>query len=491
MGTKRAVPPVDPLSLPVGTQVGAWRVVGWGGRGSNGTLYRVEKVGQEEQGPFALKLASTAGDERFAREAWLLSHAPSPYTPRFYDEGVWEHPSGLFPYVVMEWVEGESLYEWARRRNPTSRQVLGLLANVARALEATHAAGAVHRDVKGANILVRQVDGRAFLIDFGAGHYRGAATLTSKLLPPGTPGYRSPEAWGFLKVFSRHPTVLYAASACDDLFALGVTAYRLVTDKYPPLTQPEEPGAQVWREDGRGPRPPRELNPRVSAELDALIRQLLAIAPDERFGGHAGEAAEALEQAVRSAGPEADSPLFLMANGCVAGCRSSGEVQLAEQEDAAAREEQAQQRTEERGQAAQVSRRLAFAPAWAVGCAVVVLGAVLALLAVRGPHRTQTGLEAGAPVTVGDGVRSASTATQEPARVGAKASPVTQPMPENPLPGQRRPPCQPNGELAIRGGCWLRITDAKPPCLGYLYDLNGVCYAPLYSAGRQPTSDPP
>ena len=124
----------------------------------------------------------------------MLSRISSLYVPRFREHGVWEHPAGAFPYVVMKWVEGESLYEWASKRNPTLRQVLRLLAQVARALEATHAAGGVHRDVKGGNVLARSGDGQAFLTDFGAGHYRGAATLTSKLLPPGPPIYRSPEA---------------------------------------------------------------------------------------------------------------------------------------------------------------------------------------------------------------------------------------------------------------------------------------------------------
>jgi hypothetical protein len=498
MGIKQAVPPVDPLCLPVGTLVGPWRVVGWGGRGSNGTLYRVEKVGHEEEGPCALKMASCAGDERFAREAWLLSHALSPFIPRLYDEGVWEHPSGPFPYVVMEWVEGESLYGWAGRRNPTSRQVLGLLAHVARALEATHAAGAVHRDVKGSNILVRPADSRAFLIDFGAGHYRGAATLTSKLLPPGTPGYRSPEAWGFLNVFSRHPTVLYAASACDDLFALGVTAYRLVTDKYPPLTQPEEPGAEVWREGGKGPRAPRELNPRVSAELDTLVRQLLAVAPVERFGGHACNAAEALEQAALSAGPEADSPLFVEAHEHRPGLRSSEGVRLAAQEDAAAKEELAQRQTSKQPQAAQEVRRSSFAPAWAAGGAVVLLGVVLTLLAVRDSRRRPAVAEVGVPgsshageaVAVGDGTRSTSTAALKPA-LGGGRTPVERPMPEKPLPEQRKPPCHPNGEVALHGGCWFLIVAAKPPCEGGLYEWDGVCYEPRFSAGRPPTSTTP
>jgi hypothetical protein len=167
----------------------------------------------------------------------------------------------------------------------------------------------------GGNVLVRLADGQAFLTDFGAGYYRSAATLTSKLLPPGTPAYRSPEAWGFLHLFLRHPTAHYPASPCDDLFALGVMAYRLVTDEYPQSTSPEEPGGEVWREGGPGPRPPRELNPRVSAKLDALILRLLATAPEERFRGLAREAAKALDRVAAGAGPEVDDPYFSWGHG--------------------------------------------------------------------------------------------------------------------------------------------------------------------------------
>ncbi len=109
--------------------------------------------------------------------------------------------------------------------------------------------------------------------------------FTSKLLPPGTPVYRSPDALAFVRAFRRHPTAHYPASTCDDLFALGVMAYRLVTDVYPPTPYLEEPGSELWREGGPGPRPVRELNPRVSPELEALISRLLAWAPEERFNG--------------------------------------------------------------------------------------------------------------------------------------------------------------------------------------------------------------
>src|SRR5688572_18079727 len=116
MGMKQASRQVDPLFLPPGHKVGPWRVKAWRGRGAYGTLYRVEREGLESEGDFALKLAISPGDERFAREAELLSRIVSPHMPRFREHGVWEHPAGAFPYVVMEWVEGESLYDWASRR---------------------------------------------------------------------------------------------------------------------------------------------------------------------------------------------------------------------------------------------------------------------------------------------------------------------------------------------------------------------------------------
>jgi serine/threonine protein kinase len=234
MGKKEPAQEVDPLYLPLGMRIGPWRVTGFRGRGAYGILYRVVWHGREAAGPFALKLAVSPRDLRFEHEARLLSLIHSPHVPQFIDYGVWEHPAGAYPFLVMQLVDGVPLYDWAARRNPSEAQMARLLAQVARALEATHAVGGLHRDVKGDNALVRGADVWAFLTDFGAGHFRGAATLTSKLLPPGTPAYRSPEALAFVRAFRRHPTAHYPASTCDDLFALGVMAYRLVTDEYPP-----------------------------------------------------------------------------------------------------------------------------------------------------------------------------------------------------------------------------------------------------------------
>jgi hypothetical protein len=490
---------VDPLALPLGTRVGPWRVTGFRGRGSYGTLYRAERVGREQMGSGALKLAVHPGDERFKREGWLLKHIHSLYVPGFLDEGEWEHPSGVYPYVVMELVEGEPLYEWAARRNPSGHEVLRQLAQVAQAVADTHAAGGVHRDVKGSNVLVRRGDGRAFLTDFGAGDYRGASTLTSKLMPPGTPGYRSPEAWGFLQVFRRHPTVHYPASACDDLFALGVTAYRLVTDEYPPLTDPEERGSEVWREGGPGPLAPSELNPRVSPELDALILRLLARAPEERFGGKAWKAVEALEQARRDAGARADSPLFGWDTSPAPRWRSPKRVHLVEEQDEAARQEVAQRAVEENPRVVtseEQGRLRVRGPLWGEEMALAIVGLLLAVLTVAVLYRGQEGKTAssadgGDIVAVGDSVSTMPVSALAPMRTDSAPSALGKPMPEKPFPGQRTPPCTRHGETEIRGGCWYALRDAPQPCKEDAYDWNGACYLPSYPARRQQTSQPP
>jgi eukaryotic-like serine/threonine-protein kinase len=299
----------NPASLKVGTKIGPWRVVAWRGQGTYGVVYLVVRDGHEEDGPYALKLALRPMDLRFEREAELLARIHHPNVPRFYGAGLWECEQGEFPYVVMEWVEGVGLYEWSSQHNPTSRQVLELVAQVARALEATHKAGGMHRDVKGANVLVRLADGKPYLMDFGSGSVEGSPVLTREVLAPGTDAYRSPEAWAYQRFYCFHPKAHYGGFAKDDLFALGVMAYRLVTDEYPPSTHPAEEGSDVWL-DGVGPRAPRVLNPKVCVELDERIMRLLSIRPGKRFNCSAREAAEAFEKAARSAGPKADEPLF-------------------------------------------------------------------------------------------------------------------------------------------------------------------------------------
>jgi serine/threonine protein kinase len=162
-----------------------WLLVDRCAHGAFGVVYRALRIGREAEGPVALKLALFPWDPRFMREVGLLSLVHHPSTPRLLGHGFWQHPSGtFFPFIVMEWVEGTPLYGWAREQDATNLQVLQVLAQLARALEATHARRAVHRDVKGDNVLVRHSDGRAVTLPAGDDQPGPASRALSRTAHP-------------------------------------------------------------------------------------------------------------------------------------------------------------------------------------------------------------------------------------------------------------------------------------------------------------------
>ncbi len=277
-----------------GFEVGPWRVEAWLGQGAHGAVFRAVRIGQEQAAPVALKLAVHPGDERMLREARLLSVLDHPCIPRLLDHGVLSRPDGTqHPWLAMQWIDGVPLYAWAQQHAASHLQVCLLLAQLARALAALHAAGAVHRDFKGDNVLVRLSDRRPFLIDFGSAYLRGEPRLTWQALAPFTPGYVSPQAVLFDLNRARHPDAYYAPAPEDDLFALGVTAYRLVTGQYPPELRRQQDGQGHWSVECPDIRPLLDNCPRVRPVLREWILRLLAQGPEER--GSAALLAQALE----------------------------------------------------------------------------------------------------------------------------------------------------------------------------------------------------
>jgi eukaryotic-like serine/threonine-protein kinase len=169
-------------------------------------------------------------------------------------------------------------YEWARVHNPSCRDVLRVLAQLAGTLEVLHRGECLHRDVKGDNILV-EPEGRAVLVDFGSGTWMGAPPLTEWVVPPNTREYRSPESLRLEWSPSRKHGVLYETRPADDLYALGVAAYRLMAGVYPPPgTDPEALKAQ-FQVPLPARRPVHELNKRVVPELSALIERMHSPCP--------------------------------------------------------------------------------------------------------------------------------------------------------------------------------------------------------------------
>ncbi|NPC87191.1 serine/threonine protein kinase, partial [Pyxidicoccus fallax] len=274
---------------------------------------------------------------------------------------------------------------------------------------------------------------------------------------------RSPEAIRFQWDYRSHPTAHYESQPADDVFALGVTAYQLVTGTYPPPPRVDLPAGS----EGVTPLiPPRRHNPAVCAELDALILRMLAEHPGERLGGHsASGAAQALEEAAATAGPLADLPISGPAVGVPPAVTSAPPLRWT---------------------------GLAVAIALLSLLAAVMGG----LLRSEPPHedlevaRATPDLDArdGGTVAVGDAAVASPVTILAPVPSIHVPPGFGLPMPDRPFPGQRKPPCNRKGEVELRGGCWYELARVKAPCDDDAYDYKGACYLPSFPVQRPSTS---
>ncbi len=447
--------------LAKGTRVGAWRVKAWQGQGAYGAVYRAVRVGFRRSEPGALKVSLLRWNWRMEREVELLSRLSHPSIPRLLDRGGPRSPSGdAYPFFVMEWVQGMPLYAWAEQHAPSAEQACRMLAQLARALQAVHAAGAVHRDVKGDNVLVRLSDRLPVLIDFGSCHFAGAQRLTWQSLPPMTPEYLSPQAMLFYLHSQGQPDGYYPPSPADDLYALGVTAYRLVMGQYPARAAARQDEQGLWQVTSPDLRPLLESNPRLSPPLREVIVRLLSDAPEQR--GTAAQAAEVLEAAAGG---------------------------------------------EERPERSKPPDR---ARAWKPWLALAAVGACTVLWwhsqPVRPPSGPMTGntpraSDSRAPdadtAAVGD---TAPTAPRTASSPPTEKAPLAQePLPE-PRPGQLRPDkrgqCPGRKQVPINGGCWLDVSplvDVQSCAESGHVLFQGRCFVPANAPSKkpQPTSSPP
>jgi predicted Ser/Thr protein kinase len=271
------------------------------GAGGYGTVYLAR---EPEGGLFALKFLSLEDVGRWGeREVSILlrlRHLAHPHVVRLVSHTLWPVAAPEHLVIVMEYVRGHSLDRWAREVNPSARAVAGVVLDVARALAAVHAEGVLHRDVKGSNVLVCEESGHAVLADFGVGGYPGAPGLTRYPFLPGTPEYRAPEAWRYQRECAGQPGARYESSPADDLWALGVILYWLLTDRSP-FEAPDD-AALVDAILGRTPPAPRAVNGRVPEALSRVCMRLLEKAPQARYPD-----AEALGAALAEALEGADA----------------------------------------------------------------------------------------------------------------------------------------------------------------------------------------
>jgi serine/threonine protein kinase len=226
---------------------------------------------------------SAVESDRFLREARATARLQHPNIVSIYDAGA--DASGLF--LVLELVEGTSLAALVKDETLPPERAAEIAAQVADALDAAHAVGIVHRDVKPANILIAN-DGRVKVTDFGIARIAGDSHLTMHGSVIGTPRYMAPE-----QVDGREIT------PATDLFALGIVLYQMLVGETPFRgASVSEVVANISR--GRWQRPSHAVTTRAP-QLWRVIERLLSPVPAGR-GTAAETAAELRGQASVSNG---------------------------------------------------------------------------------------------------------------------------------------------------------------------------------------------
>jgi len=261
------------------------------GVGGMGEVWRATDLVLGRAVAVKLLLSGGAGSEedrmRFraeARHAGSLSHSG---IAQVYDYREQDPPDPS--YLVMELVDGPSLAALLDEGPLDAARTMGLIAEAAAALQAAHAAGLVHRDIKPGNLLVNQ-DGAVKITDFGIAHAAGSASLTSPGMLIGTPAYLAPER-----------AAGAPATPETDLYALGIVAYQCLTGRLP---FDGEPLAIALAHLER-PVPP--LPPHVPSGVAALVADLTAKNPRARPAS-AGEVANRAERLRRTPTGAATGP---------------------------------------------------------------------------------------------------------------------------------------------------------------------------------------
>jgi serine/threonine protein kinase len=208
-----------------------------------------------------------AARKRFAREARAAAAVVHEHVVPIHNV----ESDGAAPFLVMHYVQGESLQQRLDREGPLDLcEILRIGMQTASGLAAAHAQGLVHRDVKPSNILLEERVERALLTDFGLARAGDDASLTHTGYHPGTPQYMSPEQARGDSVDTR-----------SDLFSLGSCLYVMCTGRLP--FRAESTFGILRRITDTEPRPIREINPQIPEWLVTLILRLHAKGAEQRF----------------------------------------------------------------------------------------------------------------------------------------------------------------------------------------------------------------
>jgi serine/threonine protein kinase len=258
------------LSLEIGTVIaGRYEILKLLGEGGMGAVYKARD--QEVDRLIALKVIrpELAGHssvlQRFKQELILARTVTHRNVIRIYDLGVAEGCR----FITMEFIEGRDLSSALEERKFGPEEAVKILRQICAALEAAHAEGVVHRDLKPQNVML-EASGRVVVMDFGLARSMEATGLTQAGAIMGTPAYMSPEQAKGLPADER-----------SDIFSLGIIFYQMLTGVVP--FQADTTLASMLLRTQGPPRPPMQLDPAIPQALNDIALKALATDPAHRY----------------------------------------------------------------------------------------------------------------------------------------------------------------------------------------------------------------
>jgi serine/threonine protein kinase len=282
------------LRLPeIGDELAGYKIEAIAGRGGMGVVFRAEHLHLGRIVALKVLTADLAGNrsfrQRFVREAQTAARLDHPNIVPVFDAG--EVESLL--YIAMKYVDGVDLgHVLDAEDRLTPQRTVDLLADIADALDVSHGAGLVHRDVKPGNVLVDNV--RSYLTDFGLTKRIASRTaLTAAGRTVGTAAYLAPEQIRGQDVDAR-----------TDLYAFGCVLYECLTGDVP-FTRDTDM-AVLWAHLEQDPEPPSARVSELPKSLDAVFASALAKRKEDRFAS-CGELMKAVAEATNATRPQSSS----------------------------------------------------------------------------------------------------------------------------------------------------------------------------------------